>query len=176
MKLAEALAVRKAHKDRMEALKQRLYRNARFQEGQAPAEAVDDLLRQLTQEVDAYLDLVARINHTNTQARLGLGPSLTEALIRRDMFRYLSMVHGNLADKAEALDDRYSKREIRMLPAVDVGSLRRAADEFAKQSRLLDLSIQARNWEVELAKTAETGEVQAPPVVSRTDDHPGGQG
>src|SRR5690242_2483141 len=51
MKLAEALMERKDTKARMEALKKRLYQNAKTEEGVPPAEAPSGLLDELAREV-----------------------------------------------------------------------------------------------------------------------------
>jgi hypothetical protein len=65
MKLAEALSERKAIKARMEELKQRIYRNAQTQEGEAPLESAEALLDDLATETERFAALVARINAAN---------------------------------------------------------------------------------------------------------------
>jgi hypothetical protein len=45
---------------------------------------------------------------------------------------------------------RYGRAEIRVLPAVEVGPLRRRMDELARQRRELDTSIQEANWAIDL--------------------------
>jgi len=150
VKLAEALVDRKNHKTKLESLKQRLYRNVRVQDGEIPTEDPSALLEQLAREIEAFVSIVTAINLANTRTRLPDGRTLTEALIRRDMLRYVHIVHTNMADKAMAPVDRYSRREIRMVPTVDVTTLRSQADEFAKTHRMLDLAIQAKNWEAVL--------------------------
>ena len=45
---------------------------------------------------------------------------------------------------------RYGKAEIRILPTVDVGDLRRRGDELARERRELDTVIQETNWTTEL--------------------------
>jgi len=147
IKLAEALVERKNHKTKLESLKQRLYRSVRVQDGEVPAEDPASLLEQLSREIESFVQIVTSINLANTRTRLTDGRTLTEALIRRDMLRYLHIVHTNMADKAMAPVDRYSRREIRMVPTVDVTALRNEADVLAKAHRMLDLSIQAKNWE-----------------------------
>ena len=66
------------------------------------------------------------------------------------MLRYLHMVCSNLADKATPAPDRYSRREIRTVPAVDIAQLRKQVDALGKEHRLLDLEVQAANWLHEL--------------------------
>jgi hypothetical protein len=55
-----------------------------------------------------------------------------------------------LADKATPVHDRYRRREIKAVPAVEVASVRRRADELAKAARLLDLEVQEANWRMEV--------------------------
>lgn len=146
MKIAEALSERKAIKARMGALKQRIYQNAQTQEGEAPIEDAEALLGALSAETERFAALVARINAANMVARLPSGEPLGSAISRRDMLRYRHLVCANLADKATPAVDRYSRREIKTVPAVDVARIRRLADEAARDARLLDLEVQAANW------------------------------
>lgn len=149
MKLAEALLERKAVKTAMEDLKARAYRNALVQEGEPPSEDPLVLLTELERAVDTFSTFVAGINRANGVARLADGMPLGEALVRRDMLRYLHLVYGNLADKATPGQSRYSNREIKLVPAIEVAVLRRRADELAKACRVLDAAVQATNWLVD---------------------------
>lgn len=146
MKLTEALMERKDLKTRMEALKKRLYANARVEDGTAPAEPPGTLLAELLDTVTAFEELVARIDRTNALAHFDDGEPLVRALIRKDMHRYRHLVLTNLADHAVAAPTRYSARELRTVPAVDVAELRRTADRTAREARLLDARIQRLNW------------------------------
>jgi hypothetical protein len=134
----------------MEALKKRLYGNAKTEEGGTPAEPPAELLSALLAEVAAFEQIVARINRTNASARFADGESLALVLIQKDMLRYRHLVLTNLADHAVAAPGRYSARELRSVPAVDVSELRRAADRVAREGRLLDARIQRLNWETTL--------------------------
>ncbi len=150
MKLAEALIERKALKTKMEELKKRVYQNARIQEGEQPLEAPLDLLEQLRQETSKFESLVVRINETNNTTPLSDGMTLMQAITRKDMLHYLQLVYQNLADKASPLNERYSQREIKYLPTVNVGEIRRMADDVAREYRQLDAKIQEANWQTEL--------------------------
>lgn len=150
MKLAEALMERKTIKTRMEDVKQRIYRNAQVQEGELPAEPPEALFEELTREVDRFVALVPRIAATNGVARLAGGTPLAAAIVRKDMLHYLHFIHTNFADKATPAADRYSRREIRMIPAMPIADVRRRADEIAKRARILEVEIQAANWAVDL--------------------------
>lgn len=83
MRLAEALAERGELKRRIEQLGTRIVANARYQEGEEPAENAGELLDQLTDAIDRHALLIARINKTNTATRVG-DRTLTDALAERD--------------------------------------------------------------------------------------------
>ena len=150
MKLAEALNERTARRDKIEELKQRLYRNTLVQEGETPAEDPAALLVELGEQIEAFTALLTRINLTNTRASLPDGMLLVEALARRDMLHLQQLVHDNMASKANPDQDRYSKREIKLIATVNVAALRARRDELARTARRLDLTIQQTNWLTEL--------------------------
>ena len=151
MKLAEALMERKALRERMEALKARIYVNARVQEGETPAEKPTELLAELETDIARFIALVTRINRTNAAALLPDGRTLAEAITQRDMLHLQQLVHENLASKATPAQERYSNREIKLLPTVDVAAIRKKSDEYARAARLLDLALQQANWQIDLA-------------------------
>jgi hypothetical protein len=153
MKLAEALSERKAIKAKMEELKQRIYRNAQTQEGETVTERPEGLIVELRAATERFAALVSRINATNARVALDGGESLSSAILRKDMLRYLHMVCSNLADKATPSQDRYSRREIKTVPSVDIAALRGQADTIAKEYRLLDLRVQEANWRHDIVES-----------------------
>ena len=66
MKLAEALIMRSDCQKRIAQLKSRLLANARVQENEAPAERPEDLIKELELVSEQLVDLVKRINRTNS--------------------------------------------------------------------------------------------------------------
>ena len=150
MKIAEALIERKATKTKMEELKSRIYKNAQAQEGDEPAEQPLELLNLLHEESVKFEKLVIGINKTNNETLLYDNTTLMEALTKRDMLKYEHFILTNLANKATPATDRYSKREIKFIPTIDVKELRKKADDIAKQYRLLDVKIQEKNWLTDL--------------------------
>ncbi|APR84524.1 Hypothetical protein A7982_09873 [Minicystis rosea] len=134
----------------MEEIKQRIYRNALVQDGEAPSEAPEALFAELEREVARFVALVPKIAATNDAARLADGTALGAAIVEKDMLHYLHFVHVNFADKATPAADRYSRREIKTLPAMPIAEVRRRADAIAKRARLLEVEIQATNWAVDL--------------------------
>ncbi|MCX7745837.1 MAG: DIP1984 family protein [Clostridia bacterium] len=150
MKLAEALMDRKAIKNKMEELKKRIYQNAQIQEGDIPIENPLTLIEELKCEVDKFEKLIIRINDTNNTVKLENGMTLMEAIVKKDMLNYLYMMYKNLADKATPTNERYSQREIKNIPNVNITEIRKKADDIAKEYRMLDSKIQEANWRVDL--------------------------
>jgi hypothetical protein len=151
MKLAEALANRADLQRRVEQVRARLQKSALVQEGESPPEDPQELLEESERLVSELERYVRRINRTNLSATLADGePTLTDALARRDA---LALRYGNLKTLVNTASDRmprYGRAEIRILPAVEVGPLRRRMDELARQRRELDIAIQQANWATDL--------------------------
>jgi hypothetical protein len=150
MKLSEALALRAdTHKHIMQ-VRERLRASALVQEGESPPEDPQELLTELDRLLGQLRDLVGRINRSNLAARLPDGTSLTEALAARDTLALRAGILEALAEGATNRVNRYSRSEIRMVPTVDVGALRREADAVARERRELDTAIQGVDWSTEL--------------------------
>lgn len=150
MKLAEALMERKAIKKKMEELKKRIYQSALIQEGDTVFETPEQLLEDLKRETDQFEELVIRINKTNNIAKISEELTLMEAIVKKDMLNYLHFIQTNLADKATPTHERYSQREIKNIPNIDIKETRKKADLIAKEYRKLDIKIQECNWTTEL--------------------------
>ena len=148
VKLAEALAVRADLQRRIEQLRSRISDNARYQEGEEPAEDASALLVEADAALDRLRELIRRINATNGRITVGDG-TMTDALAARDVLR---MRHSLLTDAAAAASGsgqsfmRQMRSELRQFPALPVGELRSRADDVAKELRELDSSIQQANW------------------------------
>jgi len=71
MKLAEALILRADCQKRITQLKSRLLVNAKVQEGDAPAETPQELFAELGRVSTELLDLIKRINRTDSATALG---------------------------------------------------------------------------------------------------------
>ena len=152
MKLAEALALRAEATRRIEQLRGRVVDNARYQEGEEPAENAAILLAQ-TGEVCAELEwLIQRINRTNTAARLGAG-TITDAIARRDVLKLRHSIITAAADAAAGRErgwNRHLRSELTFISALPVADLRAQADDVARRIRELDIDIQRTNWEADL--------------------------
>lgn len=153
MKLAEALTLRADLQRRIAALRDRLKRNAKVQEGDTPAEDPALLLRELDNTTAELEDLIARINLTNCRVTAdwqGKAYTLTELIARRDaMTLKISVLRDFLAEASDKVD-RYSAKEIRLLSTVSVAELQKKVDDLSRDLRLLDTTLQSMNWTVEL--------------------------
>lgn len=152
MTLGEALTVRADLQQRLGELRTRLLAAAKVQEGEAPPEQPDVLLAEFEQTADRLRTLIARINRTNLTVVTANGETLTDALARRDVLAFRHKVHRELAAAASEQSERYSLREIKMTPTVDVAELRRKVDDLARHRRELDVGLQAANWASTLAE------------------------
>ncbi|MGV0633927.1 DIP1984 family protein [Mycolicibacillus trivialis] len=154
MKLAEALSARANAVRRVEQLRTRIINNARYQEGEEPAEDAASLLAEADTAIESYQTVLRRINRTNAATALGADGTLTDALARRDALRLRYQLLTNAADAAAGNNQggytRQLRSELKMLSALPVAELRSRADEVAKALRELDVRIQRANWEVDL--------------------------
>lgn len=150
MKLAQALVERKGLKDEIKDLRRRLKRVAKVQEGDEPVEEPLKLLETIKLKVDKLQELITRINLTNINAHLSNGQTLMEAIAERDMLLLQRSALENLIEAATPQHDRFSRKEIRYIPTVNVTDIQKRADQVSKRYRELDSEIQALNWEMEL--------------------------
>jgi hypothetical protein len=150
--LAEALALRAESNRRIEQLRSRIVDNARYQEGEDPAEDAGSLLAQTGEACAELESLIRRINRTNAAARLGAG-TITDALARRDVLKLRHSVVTAAANAAAGRErgwNRQLRSELPFISALPVADLRAQADDVARRIRELDTDIQRTNWEVDL--------------------------
>ncbi len=113
MKLAEALSLRADAVRRIERLRGRIVSNARFQEGEEPAEDAAALLAEADEVLDEYETLMRRINRTNAATSIGAEGTLTDALARRDALRARHSVVTSAADAAAGASQPGYARQLR---------------------------------------------------------------
>ena len=150
MKLAEALLLRADCQKRMEQLKSRLIGSAKIQEGELPPENPQKLLVEFETVGDQLMDLIRRINRTNSTTSFVESSSLADALAERDVLLLRRGVYNDLATFASVRQDRITRSEVKYIAAVNVSETRKRADELAKNYRELDARIQELNWKTEL--------------------------
>jgi hypothetical protein len=131
----------------------RLQKSALVQEDESPPEDPQELLDEMERLVSELERYVRRINRTNLSATLADGETtLTDALARRDAMTLRYGLLKTLVSTASDRLPRYGRAEIRILPAVEIGPLRRRMDELARQRRELDTAIQQANWAIDLTE------------------------
>ena len=148
MKLAEALSIRADLQRRISQLKSRLKDSSKIQEGDTPAEDVNDLYKELGDCLTQLEELTYRINHTNMQT-VHEGETLTRMIARKDILTLrISVMRDVLSHVIE--NDRYGRNEIKYIRTIDVPAFRKEMDGYAKRLRELDLKLQSLNWTVDL--------------------------
>lgn len=152
MKVAEALLLRSDAQKRIEQLRERITRNAKVQEGDAPAENPTALLKEVEEIAQTLVTLVQRINRTNSVTALAGGQSISDAIAQRDDLRLRQSIYSGLAREASVTLGRYSKSEVKFQSTVDVVAIQRRADDLARQYRDLDALLQASNWQTDLVE------------------------
>ena len=151
MKVAEALILRADYQKRIEQLRERLLQNVKVQEGEQPAEDPAALLAEIERLAADLLDLIQRINRTNSATTLDpAGQTIAGAIAARDILRLRQGVYKAAADAAVIRQDRYSKSEVRFESAIDVAAAQAQADDLARDYRQLDTRIQEANWKTDL--------------------------
>ncbi len=150
MKLANALAQRSELQTRLHQLATRLNMNALVQEGETPAEDPQELLAELERDYAALETLIARINHTNNETKLENGESLAQLLARRDCLTGKIKTLREFLECASARVQRHSIGEIKIVSTVNVRDLQKQVDALSAQLRLVDETIQEKNWTTEL--------------------------
>ena len=150
MKLAEALLKRADCQKRLEQLKARLLRNAKVQEGDEPTEDPKELFAELENISNELLELIRRINKTNSATVLAEGQSIADALAERDVLVLRRGAYNELALFAAMRQDRITRSEVKYISTIDVAETQKQANELARNYRDLDARIQELNWKTEL--------------------------
>ncbi len=150
MKLAEALILRADSQKRFAQLQARLIGNAKIQEGDEPAENPAELIKQLEGAADELVDLIKRINRTNSATVLANGKTVSDVLAERDVLAMRRAAYSNLALSAAVAQGRLTRSEIKYVSTIKVAEIQKRADELAKEYRELDARIQELNWQTEL--------------------------
>ena len=150
MKLAEALILRADSQKRFAQLQSRLVGNAKIQEGDEPAENPTQLLKELEGVAVELVDLIKRINKTNSATVVATGKTISDVLAERDVLALRRAAYSNLALNAAVAHGRLTRSEIKYVSTIKVAEIQKHADELAREYRELDARIQELNWQTEL--------------------------
>ena len=144
MKLAEALLIRADQKKKILSLRERVAQNALAQEGDAPREDIAKLIAECFAVIAEQQALVLKIDAANAAAKLpdGLG--------QRDVLMQQHSVLKSAVDATHKEEDRYSPREIKWVPQIDVAAMQKQMEDYSRKIRELNVLIQETNWRVEL--------------------------
>src|ERR671932_814037 len=132
MKLAEALILRSDCQKRIEQLRQRLVRSAKGREGETLPEQPRALIAELDATINQLVDLIKRINKTNSLTNLEEGMTISDALAQRDTLLLKRSVYTSLVDAAAYQQDRYSAHEIKYLSKVKVVEMQTQTDRLSR--------------------------------------------
>jgi len=152
MKLAEALSLRADLQKRIAQIQRRLQASCKVQEGDAPAENPEELMKELQDNLDQLEQLMVRINKTNQMTVLDDGKTITEKIAKRDVMTKQVSILQQLLDYLMTREERYSRNEIKYVFTVSVSSIQKQADDCSKRLRAVDVEIQSVNWTVELCE------------------------
>jgi hypothetical protein len=150
MKLAEALILRADCQKRVEQLKARLLRSAKVQEGEEPAENPQALITELESVADQLVNLIKRINRSNSSTVFAEGRCIADALAERDVLVLRRGAYTDLASIASLRQDRITRSEVKYISTIKVAEIQKHADDLARQYRELDARIQEANWKTDL--------------------------
>src|SRR6266853_3770657 len=137
MKLAEALILRADCQKRIAQLKSRLLTNAKVQEGDQVAEQPQELLSELERVSNELVDLIKRINKTNSTAMLAGDRTISDALAERDVRALRRAAYSELALNAAITQGRFTRSEVKYVSTINVGEIQKRADQLAKEYREL---------------------------------------
>src|SRR5258705_147492 len=150
MKLAEALILRADCQKRLAQVKYRMLLNAKVQEGDLPAEAPAALIAEFETVSAELLDLIKRINRTNSATSFAEALSISDAIAERDVCALQRSAYSELAQSAAITQSRITRSEVKYVATINVAETQKRADDLAKNYRELDARIQELNWKTEV--------------------------
>lgn len=150
MKLAEALLQRSDMREKLNQIEYRITMNSKVQEDMEPGEDPNKLIKEFIETNSQMTALVQRINKTNQYTMLNDDQSLSDAIVLRESLKrqYSSLL--SIQTQASEKDYRLTRTEIKMTLALDLKNTQKLIDNLAKEIRLVDSSIQEKNWLTEL--------------------------
>ena len=150
MKLAEALAERKALDARLSSIEGRLRANARIQEGDAVSEDPERLFALLDSTAEELRTLMVRIARTNRETVVD-GRPLADWIAERDVsWRRLRVLQSALRAAAPSYDRHGGPGSVRSVTTFSTARRHAELDALALRINAIDARIQQANWETEL--------------------------
>lgn len=150
MRLAELLYDRKIIKEEIKRIRERLNLSAKVQEGDTvPVESPEELKAILINLFGRLEELITKINNSNIKCRIE-GKNLMELIAERDRYSAIAKALHELAEGATPKSERFSRKEIRYVPVVNIKEIRKEADDYAGKARAIDAIIQVTNWDTEV--------------------------
>ena len=131
-------------------MQQRIHKNVLVQDGDTPSEDPEQLIDEAVLVNKQLFQLIQKIHQTNAQAQANNGKALLDILNQRDQLTAEHRIIQQAIDNTQKDTDRYSVREIKWIKAVSVSKLQKQADEISQSLRLINLEIQASNWQIDL--------------------------
>lgn len=150
MKLAEALLIRSEYRAKVDQLESRIYNNAKVQEDMKPDEDPNQLLKELLTLHDNMATLIQQINVTNQTTMINDDLSVTDAIVLRESCRRKMEALHRVYDSASQRDFRLTRTEIKMNVVINLSDIQKKIDELSKEIRILDTTIQEKNWLTDL--------------------------
>lgn len=150
MRLAEALAERKAPDARLSSIEGRLRANARIQEGDAVSEDPERLFALLDSTAEELRTLMVRIARTNRETVVD-GRPLADWIAERDVsWRRLRVLQSALRAAAPSYDRHGGPGSVRSVTTFSTARRHADLDALALRINAIDARIQQANWETEL--------------------------
>ena len=131
-------------------MQQRIHKNVLVQDGDTPSEDPEQLIDEAVLVNKQLFELIQKIHQTNAQAQANNGKALLDILNQRDQLPAEHRIIQQALPNTHKDTDRYSVREIKWIKAVSVSKLQKQADEISQSLRLINLEIQASNWQIDL--------------------------
>ncbi|MDO5580605.1 MAG: DIP1984 family protein [Planctomycetia bacterium] len=144
MKVAEALILKSDLRKRIEQIRDRLVKNAKVQEGDAPGEKPEDLLMELDRLLTDYESLIRRITAANQTAAAGSG-TLADLIVQKKLLTIKQNYYEKMSIRAGYEKSLFGGWK-QSSPAKLYAELERIKEEVHK----LDTAIQQLNWQIEL--------------------------
>jgi len=150
MKLAEALIERAELQKENIQLLTRINSNTMVQDGDSPAENPEELITKYEHNMARFLELVQKINKTNSTTPFGEKMNIADAIALRDNLGARHRAYTNMYAAATININRYSQNEIKFVRCIDPKALQKQIDKLAKEYREVDTKLQGLNWTTDL--------------------------